>query len=648
MNIVKLEIKNFKLISNLEINVKDINCLIGTNNTGKSSIMKAIYFVFCNLSEDIKDDTIFNKVNPFCQSLEINFYYDVKFLIEDDALLEYEKENADKIKALLIKYTNSRGILVLKFRRSKNGITSWNIPYELRLLLKRRFPIFFLESRNINLYEWDTLWQVVSRINPIRQRIDNDIYNKLDDNTNEILAIVKSVFFDNNIKIKDSNIFEKIELILQLYFGGKRFDTQSNSLKLDSFGQNSYSYIKVYLDLILRLFETKKLSMPLILLDEPEIHLHPQYIEKLSNSIFNTYSQSGKIKWFISTHSPTLIKNIIIQKPDTQILHISRKNFTPTINLMRDFRKNKGVQFMSDREANLFFSKASLFVEGETELEIFSNPKIIELYPVLKKYTIYNYDSKLDKLMLVHPREKKYQSKYYVILDMDKVLSYQNNINKFKSNASEKELNILNNEKIIQKQKLYYTDRYRLTYRVKKEIEAALLNNTFTLSTDNLTIIEKSKYHDLISLIQSYFFEFNTYPISTTIEGLVINESNINVFTEWLRTKVYNITLLDSLLALYPTTKEQSVFMRVLFMGKNDALQKDKNIVIQGKKISTIRLELMKKPKKQCEISLFRKNSGWITEYINWFFDNYMFGWNSGRATFSKYFPEMVAILKSL
>ena len=46
MRIEKLILENFRLITDLNINPSAINLIVGKNNSGKSSLVEAIYFAF--------------------------------------------------------------------------------------------------------------------------------------------------------------------------------------------------------------------------------------------------------------------------------------------------------------------------------------------------------------------------------------------------------------------------------------------------------------------------------------------------------------------------------------------------------------------------------------------------------------------------
>ena len=49
MRIEKLILENFRLITDLNINPSAINLIVGKNNSGKSSLVEAIYFAFGDL-----------------------------------------------------------------------------------------------------------------------------------------------------------------------------------------------------------------------------------------------------------------------------------------------------------------------------------------------------------------------------------------------------------------------------------------------------------------------------------------------------------------------------------------------------------------------------------------------------------------------
>ncbi|WP_449355186.1 AAA family ATPase [Virgibacillus natechei] len=77
MPITQVEIKNCKSIKDLRIHFNEINCLLGENGTGKTNILKSIKYFYDNLVEKNMNDSLVDKDNPYIQSFEITFYYNL-------------------------------------------------------------------------------------------------------------------------------------------------------------------------------------------------------------------------------------------------------------------------------------------------------------------------------------------------------------------------------------------------------------------------------------------------------------------------------------------------------------------------------------------------------------------------------------------
>ncbi|MBE5090622.1 AAA family ATPase [Bacillus thuringiensis] len=651
MSITRIQIKNFKVIDYLDISIKEINCLIGINNVGKSSIMKAFDHFYKNLTGEFHNEDIFNKKNPYSQEVEIVVYYDLEEFfkkLKDD----YDSTFEEEINKVIRKYTSLDNQLIVKFRRGKKGKAIWNIDYKCRQLVKRYFPLFFLESRKINLYNWDSIWGVLGSINPYNTKIE--ALSSLSSLEKNVMGKVMDVFGKYGVSIRSASVYEKISTMVQMQLGGRKFNHHEYSLEMGSFGINSYAYINIYIGLITNLYEKKGLANPFIIIDEPEIHLHNKNIERLVSGILEGVDK--KIRFMFATHSPAFVKNVIIKNQDSQILHVSRNEKEKIIiKKMKDLRENRKIRFMSDREANLFFSTGCIFVEGETELELFTNENIANLFPQLIEYDVYNFDSKIDKLKLVNPADKKIPIKYFLIIDMDKVLVYKNN--KFELFKKEKYLNLLVNSEIKRKELNYYTKKFYNTVQVRKKIEDIIDNCNFPLNEKGI-LIEEKLYKELKQHIQDYFLEYNIYPVSSTIEGAIINEKSIYIVYDWLLTEVKNVSLLKRIFESL-SEEEKVVFIRMLFDGKPDSLANikkfDENLYKDIKmpikfdgKLGNLRSILMNRQQTK---SMFGKTSGWVTNFYTWYFKNYI-DFNKSSAenikSFAFHFKEIYTVISKL
>lgn len=686
MSIQKITIKNCKSIDFLELNLnRNINCFIGINNVGKSNIMKIIHFFHINLTREYHDDSMFNINNPYNDEIEISIEYNVKELVEkvqgslyvgngaffDEffSSISFNKYHSgldplnnivEKVKKYVDKYIEKdKCILTLKYNRQSKSI-NWNVKdYEFRSFISVRFPVFFLESRNIDLYNWEEIWKLIGEIAPFRRKVSitGNIEGLFEpdesgqDNYETVIQDIISEIEKSNIQIKQSNIYEKISQIVQLQLGGKSFEYETHKLKNGSYGMNSYSFMSLYVKLILRLFNNKHLSSPLIMLDEPELHLHLKKIEQFTKDI-KEYERFPTIKWIIATHSPNFVKNIIVEHENYQMFHVTNTVFFNKSQLSRiNGFKEKKHKLISDNEANLYFSEVCLFVEGDTELEVFRNNNLRILYPKLNKLDIYAFDGKEDKLKLVNPNDRKTKINYLVMIDMDKILNYSPKKKKYSLSGSAY-LNVLKNADVTKREKYHYTNKFNATYKIRREITKILTTKKFEVDTTGLCIEQYEEQAELFELIQRYHQEYNFFPLETTIEGAIINKNNYQLFYQWIKEHEWNKVNFDQLYSVLQSVDQKTTFLRLIFFGKTNWFSSEKNINNQNfsdklKVIQEIRNQL-----RESTLDFGEKTSGWVTRYLNWFFarlhpeeSDKLF---INRNLFHSNFPELGKIIEKL
>lgn len=116
MKIIKIVINNFKAFANqVEINTdKPIVCLVGENNTGKTTIFRALDFLRNGVAKDktINDYKNINHIND-----------DVSVEITIQGKLTDAINNFSEPKYLDYILTNTNGIETMKLRRSSQAIT---------------------------------------------------------------------------------------------------------------------------------------------------------------------------------------------------------------------------------------------------------------------------------------------------------------------------------------------------------------------------------------------------------------------------------------------------------------------------------------------------------------------------------------------
>jgi putative ATP-dependent endonuclease of the OLD family len=134
---------------------------------------------------------------------------------------------------------------------------------------------------------------------------------------------------------------------------------------LQGLGYNNVLFIATELLLL----QQESNDFTLLLIEEPEAHLHPQLQMKLMKFIRDRYNQADgpKLQSILTTHSPNLaskapLESLILMSRDGRGFSL-RKGKTQLEDDDYDFLE----KFLDVTKSNLFFAKAVLIVEGDGE-----------------------------------------------------------------------------------------------------------------------------------------------------------------------------------------------------------------------------------------------------------------------------------------
>jgi putative ATP-dependent endonuclease of OLD family len=111
-------------------------------------------------------------------------------------------------------------------------------------------------------------------------------------------------------------------------------------------------------------------GLPLLLIEEPEAHLHPQrqlrLIQFLQKKVREARADGQKIQVILTTHSPNLASAIEL---DNLLLLQGRKGFSLALGRTELTKSDYGflARFLDVTKANLFFARGVLIVEGDAE-----------------------------------------------------------------------------------------------------------------------------------------------------------------------------------------------------------------------------------------------------------------------------------------
>ncbi|WP_312471233.1 retron Eco8 family effector endonuclease [Neobacillus sp.] len=632
-----MRFKNVKSLGNTYIDLKKFNILIGRNGVGKTNIQKYLYYFYENLVENKLESDIFDKENPYNNYAEITIKFDLKNFLEiaDNNL---ENEFFSKINKL----KDSNSTVTVTFKQFKNNTVFWSHDYKERKLIKYLFPVYYIDVRNIDLYDWENIWNVIGDLGQRRSVKEEKFSDDLDDILKDIYGIKYFEYLidlKNEIERLEYNVqpyknSEKFKQIYKLKFGGDRFNFKKNNLDFYSKGYNSYNYLRIFYTILDKL-HMSKVKNPIIILDEPEIGLHPTLIDELVNVI---YSQSKLIQTVIATHSPRIVKNALIFN-DVNIFQINEVNLKSNVRKIKNLDNKRSNKVISDKEASYFFSKGILFVEGVTEYELFNNDTLRELYPVLNEIEIFSYNSNNISLDVSHPFQRNLDIPYLLLLDMDKIVTYDGGKKRFSITGDS--YNPLKNTEIKKHEKFYYGTRRNLLY-LRNRIVGISKKGDFKYDEDYL-IFGDDLFYTFRTLIKSYCKYYNVYPVLTTTEGAIVNKFSYTYFYEWLMEDETGYSDRTNLRDAYNKNENISYkinILKTIIEGNLEPLSKLTKEKVKKCTISDI--------KEGYEIALklkrLPKGSGWLSEFLNYIFKKF----DNQKSKFNVTFPEIADIINKL
>jgi predicted ATP-dependent endonuclease of OLD family len=414
MRISHLSIQNFRSIKLLECDIPQVCALVGPNNAGKSNILKAIQKV---LGKDWLSVNSFNEEDIYSRNPEL----DITINITIDPPIKYTKfklSDSVMIPTLSFEYTrykrgenkgeprlqqqgtaaDGRPPMVLKKAPKKGEKHEYEPLIGLPPEIRESVPLIYIGT-NRSLQEqlpsarYSLLRQLFEDINrdfnDPQQTITvkdpkgfefsisrSKYFHDLMENALALLRTDKFTKLENSIKenalrqfgldpILDSNKldlyfapFDTIDFYKALELRIREGNFTINATELGEGLQNTLVLA------ILQAFEAQRKKGAILLIEEPEMFLHPQ----MQRSLYKTLIKIGETNQVIyTTHSPHFVGI-----PYYNQIGIVRKNIDGTFvqfsNIAFDARrKEKLLKELDPGRNELFFASRILFVEGDTE-----------------------------------------------------------------------------------------------------------------------------------------------------------------------------------------------------------------------------------------------------------------------------------------
>ncbi|MFQ5500259.1 MAG: ATP-dependent endonuclease [Candidatus Zixiibacteriota bacterium] len=414
MRISRLQIDNFRSLRSLDVEVPNICALVGPNNSGKSNILLALYRV---LARDWVTVNSFMDNDVYCRNPEL----DIRIEVTLDPPPEYKAfKYADPVDVPKIGFeftryqvgektgqrrleqkcsrADGRPVQVLKQAPKQGQQHKYQplvgIPSEVR----EQIPLIYIGTHRLLKDHLPAARN--SLLRPLLEDINRDLHDlnnliTIHDDQGEDIQIPRAeryrALMDEILKLLRTDEFTALEKAIKeealrqlgfdpatdtdaLDFFFAPFDTMDFYRSLDlcvregdfvvsatELGEGVQNALVLA---ILQAFEARRKQGAILLIEEPEMFLHPQK----QRSLYKTLRAIGKTNQIIyTTHSPHFVS-----VPDYNEVLIVRKSgndtYVITSDLPTDKNRREKLRKELDPERNeLFFATRLLLVEGDTE-----------------------------------------------------------------------------------------------------------------------------------------------------------------------------------------------------------------------------------------------------------------------------------------
>lgn len=614
MGIKKIEIENYKSIKKCTLLTKDINLLIGQNGSGKTNILSAIQYFYSNLVSVNDNQDIFDYNNKFSNNVIISLTFDLSELKKRSySNLNHENSQYRNYYEKIISMSWDDEITIT-LSKIKGKEIRWSHSLNDRKLIYNLFPLYIVDSRSIDLTDWSNLWQQIGDLVKIENHLNGELKENIDKIVNNdkyklsnTFKNLDDVFLDAKVKVRKFTPKQFASALSSLYYNGDEFEFKDGKLSNFSNGTNSFNYTSILIE-VLSLIADKKMKSPIVLIDEPELSLHHKLIDELTSRILE---YSSNIEFIISTHSPRFLKNILIKDEDNCcIFHIRLIDSYSIISKMKLFDEMDDARsriFITDQHSNAYFAKVILNVEGDSEIEVFSNKYLHKLFPVLDQVDLVTGMSNGVINNIISPSERKYKTSIISLIDMDKVIFKAANENKMEINKKEKFFN-------HEAEKYYYTMRRYKTLNRKKRIYSMVDKCRFHYKLPFYSCSDPN-FYELIALIKGYFKEYNIFVASTTLEGMLITRKNQDLFWKFAKECNKNKNEWMKIERIYESYKgkDKLNLLRLLYSGKTDYILTLKQLETHNKKIDKVLVKVIEK-------NSIQKTNGWMSKWLEYYF----------------------------
>ena len=604
MSIKRIEIKNFKSIEDIKLDIDQLNIFVGQNGTGKTTIQKAIEYFYANLTENSCLPSVLDIQNQYKSNMEITITYDFSSILSKSNGIFYD--TIQKMLNINRSFPYAVNTISLTLKQDRKGNIEWSHKYQYRYIIKNTQPIYFIKAREKDIRDWNDLWDAfggyvnANAAKSISKGIDNILPQKEATQFQDYVDQINIFFKEQNIQIKEQTNTNKIINLLKLYLGGDDFENNKRSLDFFSEGTNSKNYI-VFMSFIAYITSLKRLKDSTVIIDEPEMGLHLKMIDTLMDSLVD---YSKKVNFILLTHSPRLAS--IGLKEVGKLYKVNIENgYTVVKQIVKNSTQIKQLSRLSDTESGMLFSDFLLFVEGVSEYELFTHKELKTLFPILKEIDIVN--TKSDNPIIDLLISGGIGIPYMNLIDLDKVVEFKNKgSNDYEIKIKKYGYCTIKNKN----KKIYMKNSYNKYSKTLKEIQMIEERHNETLTSRSILGVRPIDFEETFKVMKSVCNISNIYLNKVDIEYVLACSAT---FDEWFLSHVKGNDNQKRILDDFKNCIEGKILRTWLVGGKDEFLNKIENQDIQNN-FSEFYSEFSSKT--------LKKASGWVSEYLDYYFKN--------------------------
>jgi putative ATP-dependent endonuclease of OLD family len=411
-----VRISNFRALRNVQVKLAPLSLLVGMNNSGKTSFLRALQLALGSGKASIFGEDFFDEEQPILVDIKIipvdDDFNQVPTFDGDWLNVQFGEElvNKDIRNNEFVGFRTIAGFdeEIKEYTVKKYRFTEWQeekadweiieIEDEDNLLTKTfsQIPFHFIDAqrdiiedlRNRSSYLGKTLSKITfdrQKIQEIQDKIkelndeivgSHEVFSTLQTKLNELSATLGS----SNQSIEVTPIAKKVRDLnkgVNIQFRDNE-NSDSFSLSYHGMGTRSWASLLTFDAFISSLSDIanaqEKPFFPILALEEPEAHLHP-------NAQRQIYAQLTKIKGqkIISTHSPYIVGQAKLE----EIRHFYKESNLVVVNQLTNSLAEVEISRKIRREVihtqgELLFAKMIITHEGESEA--LALPVFIEAY----------------------------------------------------------------------------------------------------------------------------------------------------------------------------------------------------------------------------------------------------------------------------